>query len=161
MDVTNSIMVGSETDLTSRGHLNAAGFRIWAAHPILGVGIGNFGYYYSRPEFIGGMLAHQGILAHNIYIQAAAEMGTIGIALLLWLLINAGLSLLRARRLSRTRRDRWIYFGAVEMMTLAILVSTATYGSLMGNDLWMFLGLAAIAGRVARTAPPTRQEAAA
>lgn len=159
VDVKNSITIGNDRSMTTRGHLNTAGLRIWAAHPVVGVGIGNFGYYYSRPAFAGGMRAEQSIVAHNIYIQAMAEMGTVGIAVLAWLLLNAGRSLFRARRLSRWSQERWLYFGAVEMMTLAIVVSTATYGSLMGNDLWMFLGLAAIAGRVACEGAPAGMEA--
>jgi len=159
VDVKNSVTVGNDRGLTSRGHLNTAGLRIWAEYPVVGVGIGNFGFYYSRPEFIAGMRAEQTIVAHNIYIQTLAEMGTVGIGILAWLLFNAGRSLLRARRASSWSRERWLYFRAVEMMTLAILVSTATYGSVMGNDLWMFLGLAAIAGRVAGSTVEASDEA--
>ncbi len=151
VDVKNSVMIGNQRGLTSRGHLNTAGLRIWAAHPIMGVGIGNFGFYYNEREFIGGMTAKQEVVAHNIYIQALAEMGTVGAVVLFWLLLNSGLSLLRARRVTGRSDERRIYFGAIEMMTLAILVSTASSGSLMGNDLWMFLGLTMIAGRVAET----------
>jgi len=149
VDVKNSLTIGNQQGLTSRGHLNTAGLRIWAAHPVLGVGIGNFGYYYNQRQFIGGMTAGEEVVAHNIYVQALAEMGTVGGVVLFWLLLNSALSLLRARRVTDRRGARWIYFGAIEMMTLSILVSTASTGSLMGNDLWMFLGLTMIASRVA------------
>ena len=158
-DVKNSITIGNRHDLTSRGHLNTAGLRIWSAHPIVGVGIGNFGHHYSRPEFASGMRANRSIVAHNIYIQAMSEMGTVGLAILAWLLINATRSMFSARRASRESRERRLYFGAVEMMTLTILISTATYGSVMGNDLWMFLALAAISGRVALTGVKTGERA--
>jgi len=149
LDVKNSIMVGNKHGLTSRGNLNTAGLRIWAAHPILGVGIGNFGFYYNQREFIGGMTAGQAVVAHNVYLQALSEMGTVGGLLLFWLLLNSALSLRRARRATAGSDERKIYFGGIEMMTLSILVSTASSGSLMGNNLWMFLGLTMIAGRVA------------
>lgn len=149
VDVKNSVAVGSGPGLTSRGHLNTVGLRIWAAHPILGVGIGNFGFYYNQRDYISGMAAGEQVVAHNIYIQALAEMGTVGALVLAWLLLNSGLSLMRARRATHYTERRRIYSRAIEMMTLAILINTASTGSLMGNDMWMFLGLTMIAGRVA------------
>jgi O-antigen ligase len=97
------------------------------------------------------MTAGQSVMPHNIYIQALAEMGTVGFMLLVWMLVNSGLSLYRARQTTDRRGKRWVYFGAIEMMTLSILIATASTGSLMGNDLWMFLGLTMIARRVAET----------
>jgi O-antigen ligase len=151
VDVKNSLLVGNQTGLTSRGHLNTAGLRIWTAHPVMGVGVGNFGFYYNQRQFIGGMTAKQTVVAHNIYVQTLAEMGTIGAVLLLWMLVNSGRSLIQARRATDRNGERWTYFGAIEMMTLSILIATASTGSVMGNDLWMFLGLTMIASRVAQS----------
>ncbi len=148
-DVKKSVAFGGGNDLTHRGHLNTAGLRIWAAHPILGVGIGNFKFYYHQPEFLSGWAASEDVVAHNIYIQALAEMGTVGGLLLLWLLFNSGKSLWRTRQATFGTERRRVYARAIEMMTLAILINTASTGSLMGNDIWMFLGLTMIAGRVA------------
>jgi O-antigen ligase len=150
-DVKNSIMIGNKQTLTSRGHLNTAGLRIWAANPVMGVGLGNFGRYYIKREFIGGMTAGAQVMPHNIYIQAMAEMGTVGLAVLVWMLVNSALSLIRARNSTDPKGQRWAYFRALEMMTLSILISTASSGNILGNDLWMFLGLTMIAGRVAQT----------
>jgi O-antigen ligase len=55
-----------------------AGLRMFAAHPILGVGAGNYSAAYSRfacadwPTPLGH--------AHNYYINTAAELGVIGLA---------------------------------------------------------------------------------
>ena len=48
--------------------------RIIKAHPVIGVGVGNFNLMYSR-------------YAHNSYLQVWAEMGILGIMALLWLVI--------------------------------------------------------------------------
>ena len=153
VDIKNSVMVNNDRGLTSRGYLNSAGLKIWSTHPILGVGIGNFGYYYVQREFVEDLAGSEQTIAHNIYIQALAEMGVVGAFLLLWIMLQSAKSILRARKLSEAYQDRLVYFRAIEMMALAILVSTATYGSLMNNDFWMFIGLTAIASRVAADQP--------
>jgi len=161
MDIKNSVMVGQDRNLTSRGYLNSSGLKIWSAHPIVGVGIGNFGHYYVQRDFTGELSGSDATIAHNIYIQALAEMGVVGFAILAWLLISSGRSIWRARADSEPDSQEWIYFGALQMMALAILASTASYGSLMNNDLWMFIGLTAVASRVSKAARTSREHAAA
>jgi O-antigen ligase len=99
------------------------------------------------------------VVAHNIYMQAFAEMGTLGGLLLFWLIGLAVRNVIAARRASRADPDSWLYFGAIEMMALAVFVSVSTYGNLMRSDFWMFVLLTAISGRVAvieqaKTHPP-------
>lgn len=160
-DVKNSLMVGSNRELTSRGYLNSAGLRIWSTHPVLGVGIGNFGHYYVQREYVEGLAGTEQTIAHNIYIQALAETGLVGAAILMWLLLNSVRNVWRGRRVYDRSSQEWIYFSSLSMMTFAILISTATYGSLMDNDFWMFLGLTAVAGRIAsRTAHGSAKVAA-
>jgi hypothetical protein len=55
-----------------------AGIRMFLAHPVLGVGAGNYGAAYARyavPEWHASLSQ-----AHNYYINAAAETGAIGLA---------------------------------------------------------------------------------
>jgi len=150
-DVKKSVLLDHDgaDDLTSRGYLNSGGIKIWMAHPILGVGMGNFGHYFVEKEFNPGFRKPDRTIAHNIYVQALSETGIVGTGLLAWLILLTSRHILRARRACRHDRDRWIYFGAVEMMALAIFLSTATYGSLMNNDFWMFIALTAVSSRVA------------
>ena len=68
---------------------------------------------------------------------------------LLWLLFITGRSIWRSRAASVQGSAEWIYFGAIEMMALAICVSTASSGNLMDNDFWMFMALTAVSARVA------------
>ncbi len=58
-----------------------AGVRMFLAHPILGVGAGNYGAAYSQYQVQGWNLALG--QAHDYYINAAAETGAIGLAALL------------------------------------------------------------------------------
>ena len=90
-----------------------AGLRMFAAHPILGVGAGNYNAAYARyatnladwPEPLGH--------AHNYYINAAAETGLLGLAA--FVVFAAGVVLvawrashLAAGRVRGTRRIRGV-----------------------------------------------------
>lgn len=59
-----------------------AGLRMYAAHPVLGVGIGNYPDAYASYQVTIFLdpLGH----AHNYYINVAAEMGTIGLVVYLF-----------------------------------------------------------------------------
>lgn len=58
-----------------------AGIRMFMAHPFLGVGIGNYGTVY--PNYYATIFVNSLDHAHNYYINAAAEMGAIGLTALL------------------------------------------------------------------------------
>ncbi len=77
-----------------------AGLRMFAAHPLLGVGAGNYDNAYARYE-VPGWLEPLG-QAHNYYINAAAETGLLGLAAFLAI---AALALLVGWRAARTQRD--------------------------------------------------------
>ncbi|MGD0336264.1 MAG: O-antigen ligase family protein [Candidatus Omnitrophota bacterium] len=60
---------------------------IWA-HPLLGIGLGNFNIAYSR-------------FSHNSYLQIWAEMGILGIVSFLWIVWSFGLCALKNIKKSR------------------------------------------------------------
>lgn len=64
-----------------------AGVRMFAAHPLLGVGIGNYAFAYPayHPRSWYAPLAH----AHNYYINIAAEAGVLGLIAYLLLAVSA------------------------------------------------------------------------
>jgi len=150
-DVKRSVFVHQEKVLTSRGYLNKAGIKIWQDHPVLGVGVGNFGFYYVEKDYNPGMLKSDRVVAHSIYMQALAETGTVGGLTLLWLILVSLRNIILARRASRHDPDRWLYFGAIEMMALAVFISMASYGSLLNSDFWLFVCLPAVSKRVAES----------
>jgi hypothetical protein len=70
-------------------------WREYVAHPWLGSGAGTFGDYwqhYGNQAITGGALD-----AHNLYLETLAELGPIGLALLVALLVLLLASALRAR----------------------------------------------------------------
>ncbi|MBF6589195.1 MAG: O-antigen ligase family protein [Ktedonobacterales bacterium] len=89
-----------------------AGLRMFAAHPLLGVGAGNYSVVYGRyavpgwPEALGH--------AHNYYINAAAETGVVG--LLAFLALAAAALYAGGRAVRAPRRD-----GATRALALGLL----------------------------------------
>jgi O-antigen ligase len=80
-----SAATGSAThSLAIRAEFLQTSLRMWATSPVLGVGVGT--YYDRSSEFMPpGIAAIYGREnAHNYYMQTAAELGVIGLALFLW-----------------------------------------------------------------------------
>lgn len=88
----------NESDIFSAEHrtdLAAAGLQMFWAHPLTGVGPGNFaavvGQFSKIPE---------PLIAHNTYVSVMAEMGLLGILLFIGVIVATFISLERIRRSS-------------------------------------------------------------
>jgi O-antigen ligase len=75
-----------------------AGLRMVRAHPVTGVGLGNFKWVVQRYDAPGESL---GNIAHNTYVEVAAEMGLPGFVLWIGLLASTWRALTRVRRQTR------------------------------------------------------------
>ncbi len=134
--------------------------RMFEDHPVLGVGLGN--YPSVEPRYATRSLNLQFVrfvvqlrlVAHNTYLEVAAELGAAGLATLLALL---GFTLVPATRaLARfeaTGDDlefyaRGLVVGAVGMLTAYTFMS-AQYE----KQLWLILGLLAAIPTLASTSP--------
>lgn len=86
-----------------------AGVRMFAAHPLLGVGIGNYSAAYPQyhPRGWYASLGH----AHNYYINIAAEAGIMGLATYLLLIGSALWYSFVSVRLAREHVNRAIALG--------------------------------------------------
>lgn len=78
-----------------------AGLRMFAAHPLLGVGAGNYDAAYPRYAFNPSVWPEALGHAHNYYINAAAETGLLG---LLAFLVVAGAALTAGWRATHPRQ---------------------------------------------------------
>lgn len=88
-----------------------AGVRIFASHPLLGVGIGNYAVAYPafHPRGWYAPLAH----AHNYYINIAAEAGIVGLTAYVLLVGSALWYSYAANRQVRTGMRRAVVLGVV------------------------------------------------
>jgi len=126
-----------------------AGLRMFADHPILGVGIGNYPAAYHKyqvaPVWVND-LGH----AHNYYINIAAEAGAIGLIAFLAVLVAAFVIVARLYRRAETPWARTIALGA-----LGVLVTVTVHNNFdnifvheMEAQLALIVGIATVACRL-------------
>lgn len=131
----------SEGDLTSRGTIWEAGFRIIAERPWLGYGSGGF------PTAVAPELGYA-INAHNSFISVAGELGVVGVTLFAALFLLA----LTPFLLPNTP-DRWFYL----VLWLAVVIANTPAAWEYNKATWLMLAL--ITTRKAFVVPlPTRAQ---
>ena len=129
-----------------------AGWNMYYANPILGVGPGHFALAYPDyrvNDFWKDPLGH----AHNIYLNVMAEEGSLGLLTYLVQLISWGAIAGSAFRRSRDAADRALAAGV-----LASLIGVAVHNLFdnlsvhgLGIETGLLIGLAAAIGRHATT----------
>jgi O-antigen ligase len=135
---------------SGRSDIWTVGWRMVQAHPVSGIGVGQFQtsavHYVLAPGTIkrSDLIVDKPKVAHNIYLHVFAEMGIVG---LIGLLTILGFSLrctMRAARIFERRRD----FGlevisrAVFVGLVGILVADFFASEQFSKQLWLLLGLA-------------------
>jgi len=142
------------------------GMRMFAANPVLGVGPGNFrwrvGNYQSAEQRLkydrdlGGS-----IVAHSLFVELLAELGTAGAALVIWLLWHTWADLRQVRLGAIARPGETAaasdlvhlraYADAVAASTLACLVNAAFLSLLYFSYLWLLIAMASAIAQVFRS----------
>ena len=147
--IKGTVFFGERSALASRGYYNKAGIKIWKAHPILGVGLGSYGYYFIQPEFNPGKKGSHRLPPHNMYIQALAETGLVGFLVLCWWILQAAYNYWVASRKTDDDSQGRFLLGACETMTLYTMVFYFSSGNLAHTPLAMVIALSAVCRRCA------------
>ena len=124
-----------------------AGLRMFADHPLLGVGISQFGYFYNfyQPLGLAGMAETVKLIPNNIYVELLAELGLIGFGLFVAFLVSV------YRRLRRPE------LAPLRWTCIAVLFSLNGFPTYTVMFLWAFFGLAVgAAARLDRSEPYAR-----
>jgi O-antigen ligase len=153
-------------DATGSGRTDIwkVGLRMVSANPVVGVGAGNYPNSTIHYLFEPGTITRSDFIvdlpkpAHNVYLQALAELGAVGLTLFLLVLGASLRAVLLAARTFRRAGDR-----SMELLSRALLIglcgllasaffSTAIYS----KQLWLMLALAVAVHALARerAAPP-------
>jgi O-antigen ligase len=129
--------------------LMAGGIAMYEARPVAGWGLGSFPSVYPdyRPSDATPALRE----SHNSLITVAAELGTVGLVLLGWVLVTAGRQATRAVATTRRARDEGgdgTHALAVTAAAglVALLVHSMLYAALVEDPFtWVFLALIPLA----------------
>ena len=153
---------------TGRTDIWTVGWRMVQAHPIAGVGVGNYQtsaiHYLLQPGALqrDEFIVDTPKVAHNTYLQVLAELGIVGAVLFISIIGFSLLCILRAARIFERLGDR-----SMELMSRALLV--ALCGVLAADffiseefskQLWLLLGLGPALLGIATSAKRDRARAA-
>ncbi|MCW3050050.1 MAG: O-antigen polymerase [Solirubrobacterales bacterium] len=146
---------------SGRTGLWTVAWRMVDAHPVRGVGAGNFPvssvHYLLRPGAIpdGYFIVDRPEVTHNVYLQLLAETGLVGLSLFLGLIAFAVSSALKAARAFKRRGDHRLEVIARAAMTAQIGVLTADFfiSAQYNKQLWILLALGPALLALARAAP--------
>ena len=153
----------SEGTVYDRRNLNTAAVRMLADNPLLGVGWANFTehndqYYKLNENYPLGV--PKGLIAHNVFLSNAAELGLIGVTL--W--IAAILTVIYEVFTARPPPDlRWWRYALAPMLFLWVIVANASpLTDVFPNSvLWLLAGIVAGQPEVAPAHSPARSRAGA
>jgi hypothetical protein len=126
----------------NRRYLIEAGVKMFADHPLTGVGFGDFQHAMSSTykRFIPSDLPNPDFASHTAFVTIAAEQGVIGILLILIFLVQL------AREALATRFSTWSVLPAILIVPL-ILYSQFEGRFIEEPYLWLCLGLFYAAAR--------------
>jgi O-antigen ligase len=138
-----------EGSTTGRSDIWTVGWRMVEAHPVRGVGVGQFEtssvHYLIAPGTIrrSDLIIDQPKVAHNIYLHILAEMGIVGLVPFLLILgFSLRCALLAAREFARrgdTAMDlvaRSVFVGLIGILSADFFASEQ-----FSKQLWLLLGI--------------------
>ncbi|MBI5698834.1 O-antigen ligase family protein [Candidatus Saganbacteria bacterium] len=111
---------------------------LFMSHPVLGVGLGNFGLYFDQ---VLGIKYGFEATANNVFAELLAETGLIGLALFLWFYLSMFKRFYLAYRRLSVGEDLFLLIG-IWTAVFAILVSWNFFPSYSLSFFWVIFGLA-------------------
>ena len=153
---------GVEFSNQQRRKMLQGGLRMVADHPLTGVGLGNF--KTAVPDYVE---LDKSQIAHNTYLEVAAELGLPALVTFGLVIVAALLSLERSARLARRAGDRTLHDFALGLQAglagylLGALFLSAQYEKFFWLVMFLSISLEQIARRKARAARRQRLETAA
>jgi len=136
--------------MNSRWILLKRSLKIFGENPVMGVGMDCY-------PSVSGRRWNSWILTHNLYTQALAELGLIGMAIFAYLLYRIFINIKESELIMLSNNDRSIvfYVNAALYMFLMIRLVIGLFGhDLYRNWWWVAAGLSVVSLRVLRLKYP-------
>jgi len=140
-----------ETSAAGRLHFWEVAIVMADAHPILGVGPWAFNFTYNDYDFSDGEFG-RGRSVHSAWFGLLAEVGYVGLGLVVLLFVNSVLVTRRVRKMAKTRPDMAnlaAYATGIEGALLVALVGGTFYPFQYMEPLWHSFALSMAVGRIA------------
>lgn len=136
-----------------------AAARVFADHPLFGVGPGMFKFYAEEYGNEGGLKMLEGPRqAHNLYLGIAADMGAPGLVCFLGMVFVTIRSLGRARRRCMKADPMMADMAAGFLLTIVTFLATGMSSNFsFTRYFWLMLGLATAAASMPARAPFTNR----
>ena len=153
--------VSSFGNTSGRSDIWTVGWRMVEAHPVRGIGVGQFQrssvHYLIAPGAIqrSDLIVDKPKVAHNIYLQVLSELGIIGLVPFVMILGFSLSCALRAARAFERRKDRGMELmaRAVFLGLVGILSADFFASEQFSKQLWLLLGLAPALLAIASRSP--------
>ncbi len=141
-----------DKSITARISYNKIGLELLAQHPVLGIGPGQFQYYYADPEyrFVPSNRLFIARQLHNMYLEVATETGLVGGGLFLAMIIMGGVALHRVRKYGATEEIR-IYGEAFHYSYVGFMAVSVFMPNEYNKYVWLFIGLGVAFARATGT----------
>jgi O-antigen ligase len=141
---------GTDNSLLSRATENLTALRVFADHPVLGVGPGQFpAYYRDYADEIGVSVRAQDRQAHNLYLGIAAETGILGLTAFLGAVMATLIQLARARASALPSRPDLAAMAAGFILAIVAYLASGLFLHLSyARYFWLILALAGAAATV-------------
>ena len=116
------------------------GLNLVAAHPISGIGLGTFWSTIERQNLFG---SNRGLLAHNTYLEYAAELGVLGLLVYLGILISTYRLLELVKQKATAVEDMFSYAAAtgIQAGIPGFVVAAFFFSAEYEKPLWIMLSL--------------------
>jgi O-antigen ligase len=150
---------------SGREDLWTVGWRMVEAHPVRGVGLGNFPvssiHYLLRPGLTQRdiYIVDRPLVPHNIYLNVLTELGIVGLLLFITILAIALHCALQAARAFSRRGDPMmeIFARGLFVALVALLAADFFSSQLYNKELWLLLAVTPALRALAERHPAGRQ----
>jgi len=138
-----------DVSISSRVLETRAAIMMIRDYPFFGVGFENMPDHFAR--YITPEYGHEVRAAHNLYLNLAADIGLVGLAIFIGIIITSWNSLQKAGR--EVGEDDWLNY-ASRMISLAFvgyLAASLFVSNLLEKELWVILSLGVALGGIVKT----------
>jgi O-antigen ligase len=156
---SEGVASNADNSLLSRATENLTAINVFADHPVVGVGPGQFSDYYREyADEIGLSVRAQDREAHSLYLGLAAEAGIVGAGAFFTAVVVTLVGLERARRRAKDRPELAVIAAGFLLALIAYLASGLFLHLSYARYFWLMLALGAAAAvlvqqAVAETGP--------